>query len=161
MRKGSARRSSRARVPRPARYGSLHPHPRSREPQLPDQGTQLHASPAAWVRLTRRRALGFLAALLSSAAVRARADAGQPVTRSNGFAVLGKPALPPDFPYFPYVNPNAPKGGTVTLASVGTFDSFNPFILRGTADGDAVAPWVVMPGGSGAGSTVGHVKRAP
>lgn len=120
-------------------------------------GTQLHASPAAWVRLTRRRALGFLAALLSSAAVRARADAGQPVTRSNGFAVLGKPALPPDFPYFPYVNPNAPKGGTVTLASVGTFDSFNPFILRGTADSDAVAPWVVMPGGSGAGSTVGHV----
>jgi microcin C transport system substrate-binding protein len=78
-------------------------------------------------------------------------------TRSHAFAVLGKPALPADFPYFPYVNPNAPKGGTVTLASVGTFDSFNPFILRGTANADVIGPWVVMPGGSGAGSTVGHV----
>ena len=62
----------------------------------------------------------------------ALADDG-PVTRSHAIAVLGKPALPPDFPYFPYVNPNAPKGGEVTLSSVGTYDSFNPFILRGTS----------------------------
>ncbi len=79
------------------------------------------------------------------------------MTRSNAIAVLSKPALPPDFPYFPYVNPHAPKGGTVTLAAIGTFDSFNPFILRGTAVAGMVGPWVVMPGGSGAGSTVGHV----
>ena len=72
--------------------------------------------------------------------------------------MLGKPALPPDFPYFPYVNPNAPKGGEVTLAAVGTFDSFNPFILRGTAR------WAgpshrgsILPGGAGSGSSVGHV----
>ena len=38
-----------------------------------------------------------------------------PVTRSSAIAILAKPALPPDFPYFPYVNPNAPKGGDVTL----------------------------------------------
>ena len=69
--------------------------------------------------------------LLALASLPAQADDG-PVTKSNAFAVLGKPALPADFPYFPYVNPNAPKGGTVTLASVGTFDSFNPYILRGT-----------------------------
>ncbi len=43
------------------------------------------------------------------------------------------PALAADFPYFPYVNPNAPKGGEIVLSSVGTFDSFNPFIIRGTA----------------------------
>ncbi len=71
--------------------------------------------------------------------------------------MLGTPALPPDFPYFPYVNPNAPKGGEVTLAAIGTFDSFNPFILRGTAAAGMVDPWVGMPGGSEAGSTVGHV----
>ena len=104
-------------------------------------------------RVTRR---GFLATLLASTALPARADVPPP-TRGNAFAVLGKPALPPDFPYFPYVNPNAPKGGTVTLAAVGTFDSFNPFILRGTADDDVMSPWVILPGGSGAGSTVGHV----
>ncbi|HUD62097.1 MAG TPA: extracellular solute-binding protein [Acetobacteraceae bacterium] len=79
------------------------------------------------------------------------------MSRSNAIAVLGKPALPPDFPYFPYVDPNAPKGGDVTLASIGSYDSFNPFILRGTATGGMVSPWVTLPGGSGSGSSVGHV----
>ena len=79
------------------------------------------------------------------------------VTRSNALAVLGAPALPPNFPYFPYVNPNAPKGGSVTLATLGTFDSFNPFILRGTAAFGLVSPWIILPGGSGSGTTVGHV----
>jgi microcin C transport system substrate-binding protein len=94
--------------------------------------------------------------VLMAVTLPAHADDG-PVTSSNAFAVLGKPALPPDFPYFPYVNPNAPKGGTVTLALVGTFDSFNPFILRGTPNEGSVMPWVLMPGGAGSGSTVGHV----
>src|SRR5580692_2697001 len=85
----------------------------------------------------------------------ARADDG--VTKSNAIAVLGKPALPPDFPYFPYVNPNAPKGGEVRLAWGGTFDNFNPFILRGTAPLGLAGSWVILPGGSGSGSTVGHV----
>jgi microcin C transport system substrate-binding protein len=94
--------------------------------------------------------------LASLAATSASADDG-PVTRSNAIAILAKPALPADFPYFPYVNPNAPKGGDVTLASIGTFDSFNPFILRGTSTHGMSAPWVVLPGGSGSGSTVGHL----
>src|SRR5579863_5619841 len=80
-----------------------------------------------------------------------------PVTRSNVIAILAKPALPPDFPYFPYVNPNAPKGGEVTLSAVGTFDNFNPFILRGTATMGLMGPWVILPGGSGSGASVGHV----
>jgi microcin C transport system substrate-binding protein len=88
--------------------------------------------------------------------VPALADDG-PVTRSGAIAILGKPALPPDFPYFPYVNPNAPKGGEVTLSSVGTYDSFNPFILRGTSTRGMVSPWVILPGGSGSGSSVGHL----
>jgi len=79
------------------------------------------------------------------------------VTRSHGLTILGKPSLPPDFTHFPYVNPNAPKGGEVSLARIGTFDSFNPFILRGTAEIRTVTPWVTIPGGSGSGSTVGHV----
>ena len=84
----------------------------------------------------------------------ARADDG-PVTKSNAIAVLGKPALPPDFPYFPYVNPNAPKGGEVRLAWGGTFDNFNPFILRGTAPLGLAGSWVILPGGSGSGASVG------
>jgi microcin C transport system substrate-binding protein len=55
------------------------------------------------------------------------------------------------------VNVNAPKGGSVNLAEIGTFDSFNPFILRGTPETHGAASWVVLPGGSGSGSSVGHV----
>ncbi|MEM7067526.1 MAG: extracellular solute-binding protein [Pseudomonadota bacterium] len=42
----------------------------------------------------------------------------------------GNPALPADFKYFPYVNPDAPKGGKITYGVLGTFDSVNPFILK-------------------------------
>ena len=37
----------------------------------------------------------------------------------------------PEFQHFDYVNPNAPKGGTVTFSAVGSFDSFNPYIVKG------------------------------
>jgi microcin C transport system substrate-binding protein len=94
--------------------------------------------------------------LIALAPLSALADDG-PVTRSSAIAILGKPALPPDFPYFPYVNPNAPKGGDVTLSSVGTYDNFNPFILRGTSTRGMSGSWVILPGGSGSGSTVGHI----
>jgi microcin C transport system substrate-binding protein len=75
----------------------------------------------------------------------------------HAFTVLGEPALPADFKAFPYVNTNAPKGGDVNLASIGTFDSFNPFILRGTAVAQSVGAWIILPGGSGSGSSVGHL----
>ncbi len=51
----------------------------------------------------------------------------------HGIAMYGKPALPPDFVSLPYANPDAPKGGRLLLGEGGSFDSFNPFILKGTA----------------------------
>ena len=63
------------------------------------------------------------------------------VTVSHGFTVLGTPKLPADYKNFPYVNPDAPKGGTVTLAALGSFDSFNPFIMRGTAAAGISGLW--------------------
>ncbi len=45
----------------------------------------------------------------------------------------GAPKYGPDFKHFDYVNPTAPKGGTLKLGVVGTFDSLNPFIVRGTS----------------------------
>ena len=98
------------------------------------------------------RVTALLLLLLMSAPI-ARAD----VTRSHAITVLGTPALPPNFPYFPYVNPDAPKGGSVTLGHTGTFDSFNPFILRGTSAFGMTSPWIILPGGSGSGTSVGHV----
>ena len=38
-----------------------------------------------------------------------------------------------EFQRYPYVNPDAPKGGQFNSIATGTFDSFNPFIVRGTA----------------------------
>ncbi|MEM9278146.1 MAG: extracellular solute-binding protein [Pseudomonadota bacterium] len=48
----------------------------------------------------------------------------------HAIAMHGEPALPADFSHFPYVNPNAPKGGKITYGVQGTFDSVNPFILK-------------------------------
>ncbi|MBB5751118.1 peptide/nickel transport system substrate-binding protein [Prosthecomicrobium pneumaticum] len=48
----------------------------------------------------------------------------------HGIAMHGAPALPADFDHFAYANPDAPKGGRVTYAFTGTFDSLNPFIVK-------------------------------
>jgi peptide/nickel transport system substrate-binding protein len=48
-----------------------------------------------------------------------------------GIAMHGTPALPQDFDHFPYANPDAPKGGSIAFAGQGTFDSLNPFIVKG------------------------------
>ncbi len=52
---------------------------------------------------------------------------------SHAIAMHGAPALPPDFKAFPYVNPDAPKGGKITYGVEGTFNSVNPFIVQGDA----------------------------
>src|SRR5262245_46293053 len=63
-----------------------------------------------------------------SAAVRA-ADTG--VTTSHGLSIYGDLKYKAGFKHFDYVNPDAVKGGEVRLGAVGTFDSMNPFILKG------------------------------
>ena len=49
----------------------------------------------------------------------------------HAIAMHGEPALPAGFSHFAYVNPDAPKGGRITQGVLGTFDSLNPFIVRG------------------------------
>ena len=78
-------------------------------------------------------------------------------SRSHAITILGTPALPADFHHFPYVNPDAPKGGEVAFAAVGSFDGFNPYILRGNAAIGTGAAWQPGVGGTGAGSAGGHV----
>lgn len=52
---------------------------------------------------------------------------------SHGIAMHGEPALPADFQHFNYANPKAPKGGQLRYGVSGTFDSLNPFIVKGSA----------------------------
>jgi peptide/nickel transport system substrate-binding protein len=51
----------------------------------------------------------------------------------HGIAMHGEPALPPDFKHLPYANPDAPKGGQLRQAVTSSFDSVNPFIVKGSA----------------------------
>ncbi|MER8765007.1 extracellular solute-binding protein [Mesorhizobium sp. M0968] len=48
----------------------------------------------------------------------------------HALAMQGEPALPADYDHFNYVNPDAPKGGSITYCVVGSIDNLNPFILR-------------------------------
>jgi microcin C transport system substrate-binding protein len=62
----------------------------------------------------------------------ADAAAAEPkVHRGHGIAMHGDLKYPPGFKHFDYVDPNAPKGGTVKLGAIGTFDSLNNFIVKG------------------------------
>ncbi len=52
---------------------------------------------------------------------------------SHGISMHDEPRYNPGFPHLNYVNPNAPKGGAIRLAILGSFDSLNPFIVKGAA----------------------------
>jgi len=49
----------------------------------------------------------------------------------HGNNIYDELKYPPDFKHFDYVNPNAPKGGRLRLGVVGSFDSLNPYIIKG------------------------------
>lgn len=51
----------------------------------------------------------------------------------HGIALYGALKYPAGFRHFDYVNPKAPKGGTMKLSYSGPFDSVNPYILKGVA----------------------------
>ncbi len=51
----------------------------------------------------------------------------------HAIAMHGEPKYPADFKYFDYVNPDAPKGGSVAFGILGSFDSLNPLIVKGNA----------------------------
>jgi microcin C transport system substrate-binding protein len=59
-------------------------------------------------------------------------ESQMPSSTSHGFSVFGKLKYKPGFTSYDYVNPNAPKGGEIRIAALGTFDSLNPFIIKGT-----------------------------
>ncbi len=83
--------------------------------------------------------IGLTIAFGSSARADQRPGEPDHVHKSHAIAMHGEPKYGPDFTHFDYVNPNAPKGGTIRLAEQGTFDSFNPFIPKGNAG----AGWAV------------------
>jgi microcin C transport system substrate-binding protein len=56
------------------------------------------------------------------------------VITSHGISTFGDLQLPADFTHLPYVNPDAPKGGEISrMVAFGSFDSFNPYAIKGNA----------------------------
>lgn len=74
--------------------------------------------------------LGFLA--LPAAAQDEAAEQSAGVTPQHGIAMHGEVKYPPDFEHLDFVNPDAPKGGTLEQHVIGSFDSLNPFIVKGS-----------------------------
>ncbi|MFZ2141645.1 MAG: extracellular solute-binding protein [Xanthobacteraceae bacterium] len=52
----------------------------------------------------------------------------------HGVSLFGELKYPADFKHFDYVNPDAPKGGSVRMIGLGTFDNFNEVVagLKGS-----------------------------
>ena len=50
---------------------------------------------------------------------------------SHGYSFYGDLKYGPDFEHFDFVNPDAPKGGEISFAALGTFDSMNPYTVKG------------------------------
>ena len=75
------------------------------------------------------------AALIGAMILLGGADASLAAQRTHGLSIFGDLKYPATFKHFDYVNPAAPKGGrmrTLGLSASLTFDSFNPYIVRGT-----------------------------
>lgn len=81
------------------------------------------------VKLVRSLAFGF-------AIVGATSGIGQAsdnMVVSHGYSFYGDLKYPEDYSHFDYVNPDAPKGGEISLNVVGTFDSMHPYTRKGRA----------------------------
>nr|WP_159588389.1 extracellular solute-binding protein [Chelativorans xinjiangense] len=77
-----------------------------------------------------RKVAGLLAGVTAALLI-ASVSAGAQEWRTSSSLIDPEVETKP-FERYDYVNPDAPKGGTLNSAVFGTFDSFNPFIVRGT-----------------------------
>ena len=123
------------------------------------------------MRITRRRLIEAAGATAASAALPGLPGAAlAEATESHGLSTFGELALPPDFPHFSYVNPEAPKGGTLTLQikqasgnqSFDTFNTLNIWVLQGdgAAGMDACFDSLMAGSGDEPGSLYGLLAKS-
>jgi len=55
------------------------------------------------------------------------------ITESHGYTQFGTLKYPAKFTHFDWVNPAAPKGGTLRVMAFGTFDTLNPYTFKGSS----------------------------
>lgn len=71
--------------------------------------------------------------LLLSLSLALSFPAGATITESHGYAQFGTLKYPARFTHFDWVNPQAPKGGTLRAMAFGTFDTLNPYTFKGSS----------------------------
>ncbi|MBC8716314.1 extracellular solute-binding protein [Ochrobactrum sp. Marseille-Q0166] len=74
----------------------------------------------------------FAVTMLASTVSLAHAAGSEPQWRYSS-SLIGEPKYPAGFKHYDYVNPDAPKGGVLNQVAVGTFNSFNPYVIQGVA----------------------------
>lgn len=80
-------------------------------------------------------------AVISAALLAYPGWAQDAVITSHGISTFGELQLSADFGHLPYVNPEAPKGGEISIWAFGGFDSMNPYSVKGRAAGLSSAPY--------------------
>jgi microcin C transport system substrate-binding protein len=70
--------------------------------------------------------------VVALSAIPARSQAADDICR-HAVSLVGEPKMPAGYDHFDWVNPNAPKGGTLRIAEIGSYDSLNPFTIQGSA----------------------------
>jgi microcin C transport system substrate-binding protein len=69
--------------------------------------------------------------LLAGIALPAASAAAPAARPAHALSMYGDLKYGPGFPHFDYADPRAPRGGAVTLSALGTYDTLNPFVLKG------------------------------
>lgn len=77
-----------------------------------------------------RFALAPVAVLLALSPIASASDRSK---EHHALSLIGEPTHGPGFAHFDWANPNAPKGGRVRQWAMGSFDSLNPFPVKGNA----------------------------
>ncbi len=80
-----------------------------------------------------KRAVLLMGLMIAAIIAQQAVAQDEKITKSHGYSYFGKLSYPADYPHFNYLNPDAPKGGEISIALAGTFDSMNPYSRSGRA----------------------------
>ncbi len=94
---------------------------------------QVSAQKAVYNVMTLQKVSLFCGLLVLAAPAWPDNNSSDSLIVSHGYEFYGNLTYPDDYPHFSYVNPDAPKGGEIAFAALGTFDSMNPYTVKGRA----------------------------
>lgn len=90
---------------------------------------------------SRMKWMGAGLMLVAATVTSVTAARSETIIKAHGFSDFGELKYPEGFPHLNYVNPDAPKGGEISVAAPGTFDSMNPFSRKGRGGALSSTPY--------------------